>query len=109
MLPKEYFDDTLTEGVAFEHVLDNRFTLLKLPVGYGKTVIAMRVAKLIRSRTYIIRPEKKSGTTNVLVPYAKRQYDRIISTSKWNKVFEEIFVTRWGKYDESIFEKGRTK
>lgn len=33
MLPKEYFDDPLTEGVAFEHVLDNRFTLLKLPVG----------------------------------------------------------------------------
>jgi len=52
MLPKEYFDDPLTEGVAFgafEHVLDNRFTLLKLPVGYGKTVIAMQVAKLIRS------------------------------------------------------------
>ena len=35
-----------------------------------------------------------------MVPYAKRQYDRIISKSKWNKVFEEIFVTRWGKYDE---------
>lgn len=53
MLPKEYFDDPLTEGVAFgafEHVLDNRFTLLKLPVGC-KTVIAMQVAKLIRSRT----------------------------------------------------------
>lgn len=34
MLPKEYFEDPLTEGVAFgafEHVLDNRFTLLKLP------------------------------------------------------------------------------
>ena len=51
MLPKEYFDDPLTEGGAFEHVLDNRFMLLKLPVGYGKTVIAMQVAKLIRSRT----------------------------------------------------------
>ena len=47
MLPKEYFEDPLTEGVAFgafEHVLDNRFTLLKLPVGYGKTIIAMQVA-----------------------------------------------------------------
>ena len=54
MLPKEYFDDPLTEGVAFgafEHVLDNRFTMLKLPVGYGKTIISMQVAKLIRSRT----------------------------------------------------------
>lgn len=51
MLPKEYFEDPLTEGVAFEHVLDNRFTLLKLPVGYGKTIISMQVAKLIRSRT----------------------------------------------------------
>ncbi|KLA43303.1 hypothetical protein LRP_1937 [Ligilactobacillus ruminis] len=44
-----------------------------------------------------------------MVPYAQRQYDRIISKNKWNKVFEEIFVTRWGKYDERIFEKGRTK
>lgn len=60
MLPKEYFEDPLTEGVAFgafgafgafEHVLYNRFTLLKLPVGYGKTIISMQVAKLIRSRT----------------------------------------------------------
>lgn len=54
MLPKEYFDDPLTEGVAFgafEHVLDNRFTMLKLPVGYGKTIISMQVAKSIRSRT----------------------------------------------------------
>ena len=57
MLPKEYFEDPLTEGGAFgafgafEHVLDNRFTLLNLPVGYGKTIISMQVAKLIRSRT----------------------------------------------------------
>ena len=58
MLPKEYFDDPLTEGVAFEHVLDNRFTLLKLPVGYGKTVIAMQVAKLIRSQTTQSDPKR---------------------------------------------------
>ena len=54
MLPKEDFEDPLTEGGAFgafEHVLDNRFTLLNLPVGYGKTIISMQVAKLIRSRT----------------------------------------------------------
>jgi len=58
---------------------------------------------------YIIRPEKKAGAMNVLVPYAKKQYDRIVSKNKWNKLFENIFVTRWGKYDERIFERRTSK
>lgn len=48
MLPKSYFEDSLAKGVAFgalQHIINNRFTLLKLPVGYGKTIISMLVAK----------------------------------------------------------------
>lgn len=66
MLPKEYFEDTLTKGVAFgalQHVQHNRFTLLKLPVGYGKTIISMQVARALakngRIQIMIIAPKAK--------------------------------------------------
>ena len=69
MLPKEYFEDSLAQGVAFgtlQHVVHNRFTLLKLDVGYGKTVISMLVAKALAAL--------QGGTLQIMViaPKAKR-------------------------------------
>lgn len=108
------FIQYLSGAVAFESKTSNASIYLDLPVSdinYQQSLgrNTRRGQNVDTVTNYIIRPEKESGTTNVLVPYAKRQYDRIISKNKWNKVFEDIFVTRWGKYDESIFEKGRTK
>lgn len=69
VLPKSYFEDTLTRGVAYgtaQHVLKNNFTLLKLPVGYGKTVISMQVAQAISNL------HGKSLQIMVIAPKAKR-------------------------------------
>ena len=68
MLPREYFDDPLTCGTAYgalQHVINNRFTLLKLPTGYGKTTISMRVASTLANlqnstlQVMIIAPKAK--------------------------------------------------
>ena len=68
MIPREYFEDSLTKGTAYgalQHVVNNRFTLLKLPTGYGKTVISMLVAKTLavtqgrRLQIMIIAPKAK--------------------------------------------------
>lgn len=68
MLPREYFDDPLTCGTAYgalQHVVNNRFTLLKLPTGYGKTTISMRVASTLANiqngslQLMIIAPKAK--------------------------------------------------
>lgn len=69
MLPKEYFNDSLAKGVAFgalQHVIHNRFTLLKLGVGYGKTVISMLVAKSLATL------QGRSLQIMVIAPKAKR-------------------------------------
>lgn len=69
MLPKAYFSDALTRGVAFgtlQHVMKNRFTLLKLNVGYGKTVISMLVAKALATL------QGRKLQLMVIAPKAKR-------------------------------------
>lgn len=69
MLPKEYFEDPLTRGVAYgayQHVKQNRFTLLKLPVGYGKTIISMHVARAIAQQ------HNNELQLMVIAPKAKR-------------------------------------
>lgn len=84
MVPKSYFEDTLTRGVAYgaaQHVLNNNFTLLKLPVGYGKTVISMQVAQAI-ANLY-----GKHLQIMVIAPKAKRLdksfHEAILSTRKY--------------------------
>lgn len=84
MLPKSYFDDPLTRGVAYgaaQHVLDSNFTLLKLPVGYGKTVISMQVAQAIANLN------GKHLQIMVIAPKAKRLdqsfHEAIMSTRKY--------------------------
>lgn len=70
MLPKQYFEDPLAKGVAhgtLQHLKNNRFTLLKLPVGYGKTVIAMNVAKELANQA----PDQTLQIM-VIAPKAKR-------------------------------------
>lgn len=68
MLPKEWFEEPSTKGVAYgaiQHLINNRFTLLDLSVGYGKTIISMLVAKamaVLQERTLqimLIAPKAK--------------------------------------------------
>ena len=84
MLPRSYFNDTLTRGVAYgtaQHVLNNNFTLLKLPVGYGKTVISMQVAQAISNL------HGNSLQIMVIAPKAKRLdksfHEAIMSTRNY--------------------------
>lgn len=69
MIPKSYFEDEVSAGVArgaYEHAKNNRFTIVNLPVGYGKTIIsiltAMRFAKELKQDVQI----------GVIAPKAKR-------------------------------------
>ncbi len=87
MVPKEYFEDPLTKGVAkggVQYVLNSRFTLLKLPVGYGKTVISMQIARQLA--------ELNHGQLQLMViaPKAKRLdksfHDAIDSTNEYYNV-----------------------
>lgn len=87
MLKKEWFEDPLTKGVAFgalQHIVHNRFTLLKLPVGYGKTIISMSVAKALANL--------QNGSLQIMViaPKAKRLdksfNDAITCTEKFYNV-----------------------
>lgn len=67
--PKEYFEDDLTLGVAkgaVYHMMNNRFTLLKLPVGYGKTIISMQVARVLS------KLNNDSMQLMIMAPKAKR-------------------------------------
>ena len=46
-VPKEYFEDHITKGVArgtLRHLFRNRFCIVNLPVGFGKTDIAVMTA-----------------------------------------------------------------
>lgn len=108
------FVQYLSGATAFESKASNTSIYLDLPasdINYQQSLgrNTRRGQKIDTVMNYIIRPEKKAGAMKVLVPYAKKQYDRIVSKNKWNKLFENIFVTRWGKYGERIFEKGKTK
>lgn len=87
LVPKEYFTDPLTQGVAkgsLNFIMRNRFTLLKLPVGYGKTVISMQVARQLA--------ELNNGKLQLMViaPKAKRLdksfQDAINSTNAYYNV-----------------------
>lgn len=47
VVPKEYFEDHITKGVArgtLRHLAHNRFCIVNLPVGYGKTNISVMTA-----------------------------------------------------------------
>ena len=57
MLPKEYFDDPLTEGVAFgafEHVLDNRFTLLSTTSSVTRVVAQLLLTTMLTTATHSV-------------------------------------------------------
>lgn len=67
-VPKEYFEDHITKGVArgtLRHLMHNRFCIVNLPVGYGKTNIsvmtAMGLAKMHHNEMQIavIAPKSK--------------------------------------------------
>lgn len=69
MIPREYFDDEITVGTArgtLRHLRHSRFSIVRLPVGYGKTLIAVLTAVGIA---------KQNGGVvqiGVIAPQAKR-------------------------------------
>lgn len=69
MVPRDYFDDKVTLGTArgtLRHLRYNRFTLVNLHVGYGKTLIAVLTA------VGIAKMHGGEAQIGVIAPKAKR-------------------------------------
>lgn len=69
LLPKEYFEDEISVGVAngtFNYLKKQRFTITNLPVGYGKTIIAVLTALKIAQE---MNTDVQIG---IIAPKAKR-------------------------------------
>lgn len=68
-VPESFFHDKVTTGVArgvLRHFRYNRFTLVNLPVGYGKTLIAVMTA------VGIAKSNEGIAQIGVIAPKAKR-------------------------------------
>ncbi len=69
MIPKSFFEDEVTQGVArgtFNRSIGNRFTIVNLPVGYGKTVMAVLTA------VFYAKILQREIQIAVIAPKAKR-------------------------------------
>jgi DNA or RNA helicases of superfamily II len=69
MVPREYFDDEITIGVSrgtMRHLRHSRFSIVRLPVGYGKTLIAVMTA------VGIAMQHNNRVQIGVIAPKAKR-------------------------------------
>lgn len=92
LLPRSFFEDQIAKGIAYgaiQKIMKNRFTLLKLPVGYGKTVISMLVIKALA------KLNQNHYQIMVLAPKAKRldkSFDKAIRSVEtyYNIYFKHI-------------------
>ena len=97
-------------ATAFESKSSNASIYLDLPasdINYQQSLgrNTRRGQNVETVINYIIRPYEIKNGCPVAVLYAEKQYNRIVSKNRWNKLFENVFVTKWGTFSEDVFEK----